>query len=165
MEKEQLNPNPKADFSARIDRLKAEIAKLSLEGRWDLKITPVTESALAGLNQRIPQVHLDTLRALGEISMSSNGCGHIELFIPSSLNQGGFYEFSKQEFPEYEHFIHFAHNVEGICFGYDLRTSPLEIKAWDFQGCCPWPSGYATYLDLVEEYILTPENYKIYFAK
>jgi hypothetical protein len=165
MEKKSLMPNSVASFSARIEKVKAEIARLSLGGSWDLKINPVSESAFSSLNPRIPQHHLDTLRELGEVSMSSNGCGHIELFIPAPLNEDGFYNFSKEEFSDYEHFVHFAHNVEGVCFGYDLRTSPLEIKAWDFQGCSPWPSGYATYLDLVEEYILTPENYKIYFAK
>ena len=142
-------------FSSRFQRLKDLLNTLSQMPDHELTLTPLDSSQTAPLTNGLPPGHLRILTEIGEICLSHRDYLVIESYLPCPLAASPFYSFESDSFKDFEHFLIYAHDVDGRCYGYDTRTQPFDSYEWDFHGCEPSPMQDLDAFSVMEEAIVS----------
>jgi hypothetical protein len=141
--------------SSRFQSLKDILKTISQIPEYKLEITPLTASQIASLTNSLPPDDLAMFTEVGEVSLSYNDCLVIESYLPCPLSASPFYSFEPDSVDNFEHLLIFAHDVDGLCHGYDTRTHPFTYCAWDFHYCELWDIEDLGALAVVEKAIVS----------
>jgi hypothetical protein len=135
-----------------IQRLRNLLVMISQMPNCNLKVTPLTEDQLTHLDKRLPPDQLELLKQIGEIDIGG-GCLLLDTFIPRRVADDPNRLFEMDENKEAEHFLIYARDGHGDCFGYDTRTLPYESYRWDFCAFHPEKTEEAGALQLIENIV------------
>lgn len=111
--------------------LKDLLNTASKNPNFNLSITPLTSAQVALLAVGLPPDHLTLLKEVGQFCLSCGDCLIIDTYIPCRLAESPFYTFDPNSFENFESYLIYANDVDGMCYGYDTRSSPFVSWAWD----------------------------------
>jgi hypothetical protein len=144
--------------SYRLAQLKAMLRDAAKAPDFTVRVTPVSVSQLAAFGDGLlPDDHFRLLAEVGEICVGHLGSLVIDSYIPCPLSQSPFYEFSPAQCEKNVTLWIYAHDVDGLCHGYDIRSTLLKSCSWDFHYCTPYAEEAPSGLDLIEWMLL--ENF------
>jgi hypothetical protein len=116
----------------RVKRLKDLLNITAKNPDFNLSVTPLTSAQVALLADGLPSDHLTLLKEIGQFCLSCGSCLIIDTYIPCRLAESPFFSFDLNSFENFESYLIYAHDVDGMCYGYDTRSKPFGSCAWDY---------------------------------